>query len=108
MTNEICLNEVFMVGRITQGPIRTADQMVHFMVGGEAEEPPFHCEAEEPPFHCMCEGRTAANFEEHCSVGDEISIEGELRWVNFPNTGKTLIVYARYVSYGRKPSSLKA
>ncbi len=93
MSNEMRLNEIFMVGRISQGPMTTEDGLTHFMFEGAQNS---------DPFHCVCEGRTAANLLEHCSIGDEMSLEGQLRWMDFPNTGKTLIIYARYTSYGRK------
>ena len=91
--SEMRVNEVFMVGRIAQDPVRTEDGLVHFMFDGLRGS---------DPFHCICDGKTAANLLEHCSSGDEMSLEGQLRWVDFPNTGKTLIVYVRYTSYGRK------
>ena len=95
--SEMRLNEVFMVGRISQGPMKTEDGLVHFMLEG------LHGS---DPFHSVCEGRTAANLLEHCSAGDEMSLEGQLRWMNFPNTGKTLVIYVRYISYGRKIRSV--
>ncbi len=93
MSNEMRMNEIFMVGRISQGPTKTEDGLTHFMFEGLRDS---------DPFHCVCEGKTAENLLEHCSAGDEISLEGRLRWMDFPNTGKTLIIYARYTSYGRK------
>lgn len=93
MSNEMRVNEVFMVGRIAQGPAQTEDGLTHFMFEGLRGS---------DPFHCVCEGRTAENLKEHCSAGDEMSLEGQLRWMNFPNTGRTLIIYVRYISYGRK------
>ncbi len=91
--NEMRVNEVFMVGRIAQGPVRTNDDLTHFMFEGLRGS---------DPFHCVCDGRTAENLKEHCSSGDEMSLEGQLRWMTFPNTGKTLIICVRYISYGRK------
>ena len=91
--SEMRLNEVFVVGRITQGPMKTEDGLTHFMFEGQKND---------DPFHCVCEGRAAENLLQHCSVGDELSLEGELRWMTFPNSGKTLIIYVRYTSYGRK------
>lgn len=95
--SEIRLNEVFAVGRIQQGPIRTEDGLVHFLFEGKAET---------DPFHCVCEGNTADNLLKHCSKGDEVSLEGELCWMSFPNTGKTLVIFVRYTSYGRKVRDL--
>jgi len=91
--SEMRVNELFMVGRISQGPVRTEDGLVHFMFDGLRGN---------DPFHCVCDGKTGENLLGHCSSGDEMSLEGELRWFNFPNTGKTLIIYVRYISYGRK------
>ncbi len=96
--SEIRMNEVFMVGRISQGPIKTKDGRVHFM---------FDCKRDSDPFHCVCDGGTAENLLVFCQQGDEFSIEGNLRWMDFPNTGKTLIIYVRYTSYGRKLRSLR-
>ncbi len=96
--SEMRLNEVVMAGRISQGPTKTEDGRVHFMLEGSHDG---------DPFHCTCEGRTAENLLTHCQKGDEISIEGELRWMVFPNTGKTLVIYARYTSYGRKLKTLR-
>ena len=91
--SEMRLNEIFMVGRIAQGPVQTEDGLVHFMFEGSHHS---------DPFHCVCEGRTAENLLKHCSQGDEASLEGDLRWMNFPNSGRTLVVYVRFTSYGRK------
>jgi hypothetical protein len=96
--SEMRLNEVVMAGRISQGPVKTEDGRVHFM---------FEAARESEPFHCVCEDRTAENLLTHCLQGDEISIEGELRWMVFPNSGKTLVIYARYTSYGRKLKTLR-
>jgi len=96
--SEMRLNEVVMAGRISQGPIRTDDGLVHFM---------FDAARNSDPFHCVCDGRTAENLLEHCSQGDEASIEGILCWMDFPNTGKELVIYTRYTSYGRKSSTLR-
>ncbi len=92
-SGEIRMNEVFLAGRLSRDPIRTEDGRVHFM---------FDCERGSAPFHCVCTDRTAENLLEHCQKGDEFSIEGELGWIDFPNTGKTMIILTRYVSYGRK------
>lgn len=95
--SEMRLNEVFMAGRIARGPVKTEDGIVHFMFDGLQNS---------DPFHCICEGPTAENLVKHCSQGDEASLEGELRWMDFPNTGKSLVIYARFISYGRKVRSL--
>ena len=95
--SEMRTNEVFMVGRVVRGPKKTKDDLVHFTLEGLRDS---------DPFHCICQGKTAENLMKHCSEGDELSLEGQLRWVDFPNTGKTLIIYARYTSYGRKPRGL--
>jgi hypothetical protein len=94
MSSEMRVNEVFMVGRIVEGPVRTADDLVHFK---------FESLENHDPFHCLCQGKTANNLMEHCSAGDEATIEGQLRWVTFPDSDvKLLIIFARHISYGRK------
>jgi len=97
VSGEMRLNEVFMVGRIAQGPMKTEDGLTHLMVEGLRSS---------EPFHCVCDGRTAENLNEHCNAGDEVSVEGQLRWMVFPNTGRTLVIYARFISYGRKIRSV--
>jgi len=91
--SEMRLNEIFMVGRISKSPTKTEDGLTHFMLEGLRDS---------DSFHCVCKGQTAENLLEHCSEGDEVSLEGQLRWIDFPNTGKTLIIYTRFISYGRK------
>lgn len=95
--SEIRVNEVFLAGRIAKGPVKTEDGMVHLM---------FDAARGQDPFHCMADGRTAENLLTHCHEGDEVSIEGTMRWVDFPNTGRSLVVYVRYTSYGRKLRTL--
>ena len=95
--SEMRVNEVFMVGRIVQGPVETRDGLVHFMFDGLRGS---------DPFHCVCSGKTAEDLLKHGSSGDEDTLEGDLRWVSFPNTGKTLVIHARYISYGRKVRDL--
>ena len=94
---EIRVNEVFIAGRIAQGPVRSADGIAHFLLAGSREQ---------APFHCICRGIKADNLMKYCAQGDEVSVEGSLEWMNFPNTGRTLITYAEYVSYGRKLRTL--
>lgn len=91
--SEIRMNEVFLAGRISTGPIKTSDGLVHILFDGAQGQ---------SPFHCVCDGKTADNLTKHCQPGDELSIEGELRWMDFPNTGKSLVIYMRHTSYGRK------
>ena len=91
--SEFRMNEVFAVGRIFRGPVKTADGRVQFLL--EASE-------SQTPFHCVCSGKAAENVLEFCNTGDEISLEGELCWLEFTDTGKSLVIEARYVSYGRK------
>lgn len=95
---EIRVNEVFMAGRISRRPTKTNDGLVHFL---------FDSTGSQPMFHCVCEGKTADNLLQYCESGDEISLEGELRWIDFPNTGKSLIIFVRYISYGRKLRTLR-
>ena len=96
--SEIRKHEIFMAGRMYQDPVTTRDGLVHFLFEGSHDQ---------DPFHCICDGKTAENLLKHCQGGDEFSIEGELRWMSFPNTGKTLVIYARYTSYGRKLRTLR-
>ena len=96
--SEIRENEVFMAGRIAEGPLRTSDKLVQFLFQGSHQQ---------DPFHCVCDDKTAENLLRFCEAGDEISLEGELRWLDFPNSGKTLVIYVRYVSYGRKAGTLR-
>lgn len=96
--SEIRINEVFLAGRIAQGPIQTDDGRVHFL---------FEANAEQDPFHCVCGEKAAGNLLQFCGEGDELSVEGDLRWVDFPDSGKTLIIHVRYVSYGRKARTLR-
>lgn len=91
--SEIRMNEVLMTGRISQGPVKTEDGLVHFM---------FDCSRSSEPFHCVCNGKTAENALTYLSQGDELGTEGELYWMDFPNTGKTLVIYIRNPSFGRK------
>ena len=91
--SEIQMNEVFAAGRISQGPIRTPDGKVHFLLRASEDQ---------EPFHCICSDKTASNVEAYCHQGDEVSIEGVLCWVEFQRTGKILVIDARYISYGRK------
>jgi single-stranded DNA-binding protein len=94
MSSEMRANEIFMVGRIVEGPVRTADDLVHFKFEGSEDQ---------DPFHCICQGKTANNLIEHCSAGDEAAVEGQLSWVTFPDSNtKLLIIFARHISYGRK------
>ena len=91
--SEIRMNEVFLAGRIAKGPVKTEDGLIHLMFEGAVMQ---------GPFHCVADGRTAENLLAHCREGDEISIEGNLRWMDFPNSGRSLVIMVRYTSYGRK------
>ena len=95
--SEIRTNEVFIAGRIARGPVRSSDGIAHFLLEGSREQ---------APFHCICRGTKADNLMKYCAQGDEVSVEGDLEWMNFPNTGRTLLIYARFVSYGRKLRTL--
>ena len=91
------INEVLASGNLTQSPVRTGDGKAHFLM--EAAEG-------EKPFHCFCEGKTAENVLRFCKAGDEIAIEGELRWHQFRGEAKPrLLIWVRFVSYGRKEQS---
>ena len=96
--SEIRMTEVFAAGRIARGPVKTANGKAHFLI--EASE-------DQEPFHCVCSGRTAETVLEFCQTGDEISTEGELLWLKFKGTGKSLVIDVRYVSYGRKMRTLR-
>jgi single-stranded DNA-binding protein len=95
--SEIRMNEVFAAGRISCDPVRTPNGLLHFLLDASESQ---------TPFHCVCAGVTAANVEKYCQQGAEISIEGELRWMQFQDTGNALVIGLRFVSYGRKLRSL--
>ena len=93
--NEIRMAEVNLAGRITSGPTLTSEGITHVMLQclGEGQD----------PVYCVATGKTGENLRKYCNVGDEISVEGELRWMDFDNfAGSTLVVYMRHCSYGRK------
>ena len=86
--NNMYANEITMVGCISRGPVQTRDKLVHFM---------FKCSEKGDPFHCICQGKTAENLLEHCSVGDVATLEGQLGWIRFPDTGKICRLYRRAI-----------
>ena len=90
---EIRSCSVNATGRILPPGIVDAGDTAHFMLDAAAGG----------PLHCMCDGKTARNALLYLGAGDEITIEfGQLTWVNFRDTGPTLVIYARFTSYGRK------
>ncbi len=91
--SEMRVHELFMVGRIVREPVQTKDGLVHFMFDGSPSS---------DPFHCVCQGKTARDLLKYCSKGDEMTLEGKLSWMTFPNSGKILLIFVRYISYGRK------
>ena len=94
---EIRMQEVLLVGRMVGAPM-ARDGSVYFR---------FQADKDQPPFPCVCDGKTAENLLKFCQDGDEFSVEGKLVWRKFRNTGNTLLIYARYISYGRKLRTLR-
>ena len=100
MNNELRVNDVVLAGRIKEGPTRTPDGCVHFKLACLDDSA--------RGIHCISFGKTAGNMEQYCHPGDEISLEGELCFRDFPNDAdfrRTLVVHARHVSYGRKKNT---
>ena len=98
---EMRVNGLTLTGRIVEGPITKPSGRIYFRL--EADE-------EEKPFPCFCEGLTAKNLQENCSVGDEITLEGQLRWLPFfkgDALRRELYIQARFISYGRKARTLR-
>lgn len=96
--SEIRMQEALLVGRMKGDPVKVGEDCYFRM---EADK-------EQPPFLCFCDGKTAENMSKYLHAGDEISIEGKLTWRQFANEEKpTLLIYARYVSYGRKARTLQ-
>lgn len=96
--SEIRMQEVLLVGRLKGNPIPIGEECF------------FQIEAEKGQlsFPCFCQGKTAENMNKYLHAGDEISIEGKLMWRQFANETKPmLIVFARYISYGRKARTLQ-
>ena len=95
--SEIRLQEIILVGRMVGDPMVRSDG-VYFR---------FAADQEQGPFPCYCNGKTADNLLKHLRDGDEFSIEGKLIWKRFQNTSPTLIIHARFTSYGRKSRTLR-
>ena len=95
--SEIRMQEVTLTGRMVGDPIVRGDE-VYFKVNAEDEM---------APFPCISNGSTAENLAKYCRNDDEISIEGKLIWRTFKGSDPTLLVYVRYVSYGRKDRTLR-
>lgn len=96
--SEIRMQEVLLVGRLKGNPIPIGEECF------------FQIEAEKGQlsFPCFCQGKTAENMNKYLHAGDEISIEGKLVWRRFSGDEKdTLLIYARYISYGRKARTLQ-
>lgn len=91
------MQEAVLVGRIVGAPI-VRDDGTYFR---------FQADKEQAPFPCVCEGTTAENLAKYCQDGDEFSIEGKLVWRKFNDSGNTLLIFARYISYGRKLRTLR-
>lgn len=97
MRDELQVNEVFLVGRVVDGPIETDDGRVHYRFDvGQSQ-----------PIHLTAYGKTAENLIQFVGSDDEMSVEGQLEWLDFPNSGPTLIVNVRYASYGRKSKPIR-
>lgn len=94
---EIRMQEILLVGRMTEDPIVRPDG-IYFR---------FQADENEKPFPCFCEGKVAENLIKFCQGGDEFSIEGKLFWKRFKNTGDTLLIKVKYTSYGRKLRTLR-
>ncbi len=94
---EIRMQEVVLVGRMVKDPVVRVEG-VYFR---------FQADKDQPPFPCFCDGKTAENLLKYCQAGDEFSIEGKLQWRKFTDTGDILLIYARYISYGRKLRTLR-
>jgi hypothetical protein len=54
------------------------------------------------PLHLIASDKQAEVLTKYVGAGDETLIEGSLEWVDFPDTGATLIIKVRYASYGTK------
>lgn len=91
------MQEVVMVGRLVGSPIVREDG-TYFR---------FQADKGQAPFPCVCEGTTAENLVAYCQDGDEMSLEGKLSWRKFNETGNTLLIFVRYISYGRKLRTLR-
>lgn len=95
--SEIRMQETLLVGRIRGNPKKLGDECYFQLEAGESK-----------PFPCMCTGKTAENMSKYLHDGDEISIEGKLMWRQFANQEQPmLLIYARYISYGRKARTLQ-
>lgn len=95
---EIRMQEVVMVGRMVGDP----------SVRPEGTYFRFEADKDQAPFHCVCEGTTAKNLARYCQSGDEFSLEGKLIWRKFKGcSSNMLLIYARYISYGRKLRTLR-
>ncbi len=94
---EIRSIEVMAAGRITEPGVVTMGSLTHFKLDV----------GQEKPIHCVCQGKTAASAQRYLGAGDEVSPEGCMRWVNFNNAGLTLVLFVRFISYGRKTRSFQ-
>ncbi len=92
MTKEFTAQEVFLAGRVVEGPIKTNDGRVHYRFDIGLGE----------PVHLVASGKAAQSLIQYMGEGDEMSVEGQLEWIDFPNTGPSLVINVRYPSYGRK------
>lgn len=91
-SEDIQVSEVFLVGRVVQGPTSTGDGRIHYLLDTGLEK----------PLHLIAQGKPATSLSHFIGREDEMSVEGHLEWVEFPNTGLTLVVKIRFASYGRK------
>ncbi len=98
MSDKFTAQEVFLAGRVVEGPIQTKGGKVHYRFDIGLTK----------PMHLVASGKTAQDLIRFVGVGDEMSVEGQLEWVDFPNTGPTLVINVRYPSYGRKAKPIGA
>jgi len=94
---EIRMQEVVLIGRMVGDPIPRKEGTYFY----------FRADKDQAPFPCVCDGKTSENLVKYCQDGDEFSIEGKLQWRRFIDTGDMLLVYVRYISYGRKLRTLR-
>ena len=94
---EIRMQEVLLVGRMVGNPIVRKEGVYFRLQADKAQS----------PFPCFCAGKTAENLVKFCQEGDEFSVEGKLQWRQFRNSGETLLIHVRYISYGRKLRTLR-
>ncbi len=96
--SEIRANEVSLIGRLVGDPVRTASEKVYFKLVASRIQ---------APFRCFCIDKTAENMMINLHDGDEVSVFGKLSWVKFNHEEPQLMIYVRFISYGRKSRTLR-